>query len=403
MSGHPPGTVLCLASYVKGADFLREMKAQGWRVLLLTIERHRDAAWPREAIDEIHFGPERGGAFLRDETLDGVSWLARREKLDRIVPLDDLDLEIAATLREHLRLPGMGESTTRRFRDKLAMRQAAHTAGILVPDFTPVFHDATLADWMARVPAPWVLKPRSWAGSIGVRKVHSADEVWHLLGEAGDQRASYLLERFVPGDVFHVDSIVFGGRIRFARASGYLNPPLDVVQGGGIFMTRLLPPGLQREELLALNEQLLDTMGLVLGASHTEFIRAHEDGRLYFLETSGRVGGAHISDLIEQATGVNLWREWAKTEIAGERGAYTEPHAPANAAGLLVSLARQEWPDTSAFDDPETIWHLRKKWHVGFVVRSDSFERVDALLHGYAERVRADFHATMPPQSRPTE
>jgi hypothetical protein len=30
----------------------------------------------------------------------------------------------------------------------------------------------------------------------------------------------------------------------------------------------------------------------------------------------GVLGGAHISDLIEAASGTNLWSEWAKLEIA---------------------------------------------------------------------------------------
>ena len=82
--------------------------------------------------------------------------------------------------------------------------------------------------------------------------------------------------------------------------------------------------------------------------SHTEFIRG-QDGEVYFLETSARVGGAYIVDVVEAATGVNLWREWAKIEIAGEHGRYEPPSSRAGHAGIVLSLARQQEPDLSAY------------------------------------------------------
>ena len=174
------------------------------------------------------------------------------------------------------------------------------------PEFVHVLNYEAINEWTARVPAPWVLKPRSQAAAIGIRKLHSADELWRTLEALGDAQAEYLLEQFVPGDVFHVDSIAFGRQVRFAVASRYRMPPMAVAHEGGIFVTRTLnatdpaAPPLQQ-----LNARVLDTFGLLRGASHTEFIRA-TDGTWYFLETSARVGGAFIVDVVEAATGVNL-------------------------------------------------------------------------------------------------
>ena len=145
-------------------------------------------------------------------------------------------------------------------------------------------------------------------------------------------------------------------------------------------------------------------MGLVRGASHTEFILGRDDGQLYFLETSGRVGGAYIADLIEAGTGLNPWAEWAKIELAGERGTYELPRPRQDYAGLLVSLIRQEAPDYAPFTDPEIVWRLEgKRSHIGFIVRSPSRARVTALLDDYIARVRRDQHAVQPPQARATD
>jgi biotin carboxylase len=404
--GHDPGkprlTVLCLASYFKGLDFIRECRRQGCRVLLLTSHSLCDEEWPRDSIDEFFYIPDVEKKWKIDDVLLGVSYMARSENIDRIVPLDDFDVETAAMLREHLRVPGMGDSTARYFRDKLAMRTKARDEGLAVPEFIHVLNYGKLRDFMNRVPPPWVLKPRSLAGSIGIKKIASAEEFWAALELLGDQQSYYLLEQYVPGDIYHVDTIVYEHELLFAIASRYGRPPMEVSQEGDIFTTRTLARGSDEERaLLALNEKVLRAFGLVRGVSHSEFI-AGCDGKLYFLETSARVGGAHIADLVEAATGINLWAEWAKIEIAGGKTPYRPPVGRNDSAGLLISLARQEHPDTSAYNDPEIIWRLNdKEHHAGLIVKSPEPGRVQELINNYAQRFRQDFFAKEPPRDKP--
>jgi len=322
--------------------------------------------------------------------------------IDRVVALDDFDLEMAASLREHLRTPGMGETTTRYFRDKLAMRMRAIEAGLSVPEFVHLLNDANVREFTGRVPPPWVLKPRLMAGAIGIQLVNSVDELRAADRALGDQRSFYLVERYVSGDVCHVDSIVYENQIVFAVASQYGYPPLDVSHRGGIFTTRLLERGsADAEALLAGNGRVLAAMGLLRGVSHTEFIKG-DDGALYFLETSARVGGAHIAELVEAATGLNLWGEWAKVEIAGGKMPYAPPSPANDYAALLVSLAKQEHPDTSAYNDPEIVWRMQRPHHVGMIVKSARRERVAELLDQYVERVKTDFATVAPPRDKPT-
>jgi biotin carboxylase len=398
-------TILCLASYEKGFEFLREAKRQGCRVLLLTSLSLRDKAkWPTESIDEIFYMPDEQKKWNRQQTINAVSYLARTEQIDRIVPLDDFDLEMAAGLREHLRIPGMGETTTRYFRDKLAMRRQAADKGLNIPEFVHVLNHAKVNAFLDSVPGPWVLKPRFMAGAIGIKKVYSKDEFWSIVNTLGDDQSNYLLERFIPGHIFHVDSIVYEREILFAVASRYGRPPMDVSHEGGVFTTRLLerntPLG---KSLIEKNKMVLAAMGLLRGVSHTEYIQGREDGRIYFLETSARVGGAHIADLVDSCTGINLWAEWAKIEIDGGAGSYRLKEARENLGGLLVSLARQEHPDTSAFSDPEVVWRMEKKHHVGLIISSPSYERVTYLMDQYLERIREDYLAVAPPRSKPTD
>ena len=224
-----------------------------------------------------------------------------------------------------------------------------------------------------------------------------------MLNGLGDARADYVLEQFVPGDVFHVDSLMFGREVVFASASVYGSPPLTVAHEGGIFVTRTLQPeGPLAQQLTATNARVLNAFGLVRGVSHTEFIRA-QDGGLYFLETSARVGGAFIVDVVEASTGINLWREWARIEVAGERGEYTLPQLPGRPAGIVLSLARQEYPDMQAYSDPEIVRHIHKRHHAGVIVAANDERRVQELLDSYVTRFYRDFHTSAPVPERAVE
>jgi biotin carboxylase len=392
-------TILCLASYNKGHDFLREAHRLGCRVLLVTSESLRDAPWPRESIAETFYVPDVQNQWKLDDLILGVSHLAWREAIDRIVPLDDFDLERASALREHLRVPGMGETTTRHFRDKLAMRVKAASDGIPVPGFVHVLNEGRLKAFCAEVPPPWFLKPRQQAGAIGIRKIASERELWSAIDELGNRSSHHLLETYVAGDVYHVDSIVYEREVRAAVASRYGTPPFDVSQGGGVFTSQLVERGTTAERnVLELNRRVLTSLGLVRGVSHSEYIR-RQNGDFVFLETSARVGGAHIAELIEAATGLNLWAEWARIEKAGGDQPYDVRPGRSEYAGLIVSLARQEHPSLDDYVDPEVVWRLDKRHHAGLIVRSPSSARVETLLQSYRARFARDFVATLPPRT----
>ena len=400
MSPERPLTILCISSYEKGQEFLRSAKDAGCRVFLLTVEKLRHAAWPSESIDEMFYMPED---LPTADIIRAVSFMARTHPIDRIVALDEFDMENVAALREHLRIPGMGLTTMRYFRDKLAMRGRAQESDILVPDFVHVLNYDDLKNFMARGKAPWLLKPRSQASGIGMKKIHEPAELWPLLDQLGDQQSFFLLEQFVPGDVFHVDSIVSERKVVFAEAHMYGKPPLDVSHQGGIFTTRTLSRiSSESKALLKMNRVLIEALGLVRGVTHAEFLRGHHDGQIYFIEIAARVGGAYISDVIEAATGVNLWREWARIEVGGGKTPYQLPNVRRDYAGVVISLARQDHPDTSGYNDPEIVLRIPKHHHAGFVLRANKPQRIEELLESYASRFREDFYATEPVPDKPT-
>src|SRR3984957_18483498 len=377
-----------------------ECKRPGCRVLLLTAEKLRGADWPRESLDDTFYLPQE---ISLPDIAKAVTHLARSQKIDRIVALDEYDMETAATLREHLRVPGMGLTTMRYFRDKLAMRMKALEHGIRVPDFVPVLNHNDICYYLDHVAGPWVLKPRQEASAIGIKKIHSPEELWPVLEQLVEKQSSFLLERFVPGEVYHVDSIVSENEVLFANVSKYGKPPMNVAQGGGVFTTFTVPRESEEDSALRqINRELITALGLLRGVAHAEFIRAHGDGHFYFLECAARVGGAYINEMVEAATGINLWREWARIEVAGGEGSYRLPPVRNDYAGVILSLARQEDPDTSSYNDPEIFLRIKKHHHAGLILRSDDPRRIQTLLEAYSQRFAQEFLAVEPPRDKPT-
>jgi biotin carboxylase len=398
-----PLNIVCLATYFKGSEFMRECKAQGCNVVLITKEKMLKEDWPRDILDDLIAVPNDAGPPL---FIDLIAFLSRRMKVDRIVALEEFDVITAALMREHLCLPGISSSEAKVFRDKLSMAVRAQKGGINVPEFVPLVNPDEMRAYMETVPAPWVIKPRSDVSAIGIRKVEHADEVWRAMDEMNErenlrERASYyVLARFIPGEVFHVDSVVDGRKVVLAGVNKYGRPPMQVAHLGGAYISRTLQRGSSDERtLLDTNKKLVKALGLEHGATHAEFIKSDADGKFYFLEIAARVGGAHIADVLEAASGVNLWSEWARIEVAARRPRIKPLRK--EYAGIILSLARQEEPDTSGYSDEEIVYRVKKRHHAGLIVRSPSLDRVEELLNDYSQRFVEDFVAVVPPPERP--
>lgn len=371
--------VLFLGRTFKGNEALRQARRRGREPWLLTTPELLAAPWDRSA----------AGAFEVSAvpSLDdwpvvrrAVAWLSRSGAFERVVPLDDPAVDLAAHLRAHLQLPGQDESHARLVRDKLAMRRRARAAGVPVPPFTGLIDDASVVDFVRAVPGPWLLKPRGEASSRGIVRVADKTALGSALAALGEARADFLLEQFVPGDLFHVDALVDGGQVVFDEAHAYHRPLLEVVESGGSMQTRTVPRfSALAGELRALAARAVRALGVERGVTHTELLR-RPDGSLVFIESAARVGGAHIPALVEAATGVNLWREAVDLELLEPGQTYAPPAASRDHAALLIGLARSASGPRGSYARAGVAWTLEEPYQAGVVLRHATSEGLDALL-----------------------
>lgn len=368
---------LVFSQVFRGNALFAALKTLGYRTLLVTAKQWLDAPWDKPVIDEIFALPRFDDLSL---VRNGVAYLLRSRRFEKVFSVDDPGVELTAHVREFFQLPGMGETTARRFRDKLAMRRAAREAGVPVPDFSSTFHDADVNAFLSNTQGPWLVKPRSEFLSKGIQRVADRDAAWRVLDALGDARAGHLIERYVPGDVFHVDSVISDGKVRFAEAHGYQTPLLDVVQSGGMMVTATVEHGSALEgSLLDANKRVLAALGHKHGVAHTELIVGRADNTVYFLESAARVAGAAIPELVEATTGVNLWREYARVELMG--ASYEPPERKSAHGALLAGLAKTEHPSFHAVQGPSTARTLNLlPYQAGLILREDDPAKLREVL-----------------------
>ena len=396
--------IVCIASEHKGNEFLDEAHNAGWHVTLVTRKKLLDSPWAWTAVNDVKTIEDDGGLMDYVRT---VANLAGSHPVDRVVGLDEFDVLTAAMAREHLNLPGLSRSHALRFRDKLTMRSIAANAGIPCPEFTGVFNAAQINQFLDDTPTPLVVKPRHEVSAFGIRKCETTGEVWDVLTDLDgrnnwrDHPSQFLIERFIEGRVYHVDSVVEGGKVRACGVSQYGTTPFKVSHHGGVFTSSIVPyKSDERKQLELLNRALLMAFKYDRGVSHAEFLQSDVDGQFYLLEVACRVGGAYIANVLEHACGFNLWREWAKLETATDDNPYKLPKLRKDFAGITLALANVDKPDTSYYTDEEIVYRINKPKHVGMLFHSTRANRIDELLGTYTERIANDFLAVAPVKER---
>ena len=65
---------LCISSYEKGQDFMRQCAELGVKPTLLTVEKLRDAPWPREVLEDVAHDaePHQPRTIDQHRLLDGA-------------------------------------------------------------------------------------------------------------------------------------------------------------------------------------------------------------------------------------------------------------------------------------------------------------------------------------------
>ena len=149
---------------------MRAGAAQNANMFLLTSLQLKEEEWPYDILtDKFYVEEDEKGNWDLDVVINGLAHTMKHTKFDILVALDDFDVENTAFIREYFRIPGMGETTSRYFRDKLAMRMKAAEHKLPNPLFSALFHDSEINEFLSNTPPPYMIKPRGQASATGIK------------------------------------------------------------------------------------------------------------------------------------------------------------------------------------------------------------------------------------------
>lgn len=245
-----------------------------------------------------------------------------------------------AWIAEEMGLPGIGYETARSFTNKHKMRCLTRDAGVANPAFalaTTLDEAVAFADEMGY---PLVVKPVDGNSSRGVHKAVDEESLkrvfYDSLGHALSDKA-VLVEEFIEGDEYIVDSFCCGGKCintdvavkeHFDLADGFVSKAV-VIQDA---------PHCESEwerKLLEANKRTVEALGLPYGPTHGEYIISSKDGKAYLVEVAARGGGIRLSsDLIPLATGVPV------SELVAR---YSAGDETVSASGLEMKHGSAAW------------------------------------------------------------
>ncbi len=317
-NGQRSKRVLILASKLgyQTRGFAEAAERLGVEVRFGTDRCHQlENPWGDDAL-ALHFEKPREAA--REVVRAFSKGVADEKAVDAVLALGDRPTVTAAYTAEALGIAGNSPAAVEICRNKLRQRETLRAAGVRVPDFFSFAISERLADVVARVKFPCVLKPLSLSASQGVIRTNDADEFAEavrrirllmespeiqVLREPGADRL--VVETYVPGREVAVEGLIVGGRL---RVLAIFDKP-DALEGPYFEETIYVTPSrLPVEMQKAIDEcaaSAIAALGLTTGPVHAEF-RVNESGP-WVLEIAPRpIGGLCSRALRFGADGISL-------------------------------------------------------------------------------------------------
>ncbi|MBI2521010.1 MAG: ATP-grasp domain-containing protein [Bdellovibrio sp.] len=262
--------------------------------------------------------------LLNQQELESISksLLEKHGLFKAVITMDELSLYTVSDLRNRLNTPGLRKAEMAKFRDKVIMKQSLAESGIRTPRLYNLGHLKQGGD----AKFPLIVKPRAFGGSIGVKLIQTQKELDLQLNretvpvpEGYDSLYTEMrvddveYEEFIEGDTYHVDGIVFGGKLLFCKTFRHINSCLDFIGGkplGNIAVA-------DSKEIIhweTFAARVIEIMNVPDGAFHLEAF-LNPKGERIFLEIATRPPGGMISNTFNEIYGIDLTEAHIQSQL----------------------------------------------------------------------------------------
>lgn len=223
---------------------------------------------------------------------DTITEICKREKVDGVITTaSDFLIPFASEVAERLGLNCTPSSVIKKIQDKEYVREVTNDIeGLTTPKFL-------LNPDLSSVTFPCVVKPVKGEGKKGVIFCKDKGEFADAMDYASRINDNILVEEYVPGREFSVESLSYHGKHHVVQITDKITsgPPHFVE------LTHHEPSSIEDADKRLIKScicKILDKVKFQNGATHIEMKLDEATGRLYLIEINCRGGGEHICDYL---------------------------------------------------------------------------------------------------------
>ena len=260
--------------------------------------------------------------------IEGSLAVAKKYRIDGIIPVNDFGVRTAAAIAETLGLPGISSLVAEYATNKALMRAQWAKTNVPSAAFRVV---KTLDEATTAVEAldswPLVLKPADSRGgaSRGVSIINDKTELPAALEFAQSfyKDKSVVIEEFLDGVEHSLETITYEGETYILAVSDKVKTPLPYRVDKSVIYPTIFK-GVQLQQICEVARSAIQALGIEVGAVHVEMCSTEDGPRLF--EVGARCGGGGTPDpIVPFVTGVEMFKEAARIAV-GEKPHRLQPY-----------------------------------------------------------------------------
>ncbi|MCP1181951.1 ATP-grasp domain-containing protein [Paenibacillus sp. 1781tsa1] len=271
--------------------------------------------------------------------------------VERVIAPTENVVETGGYLRSRFGIPGIQKNQAETVRNKWIMKETLRQAGIHTSQTRIASNAVQIRKIVAGIGFPIIIKPISGWATIMTYRLNNQEELEQYISHSWN-RESVLIEEFITGREFHIDSIVSEGELVFSSVSEYLFNCLEIVQNDRPSGTICYPANTHYEyveRMQSFNEEIIRTLGIRNSVFHAEVFLL-PNGEICFGEIGARIGGiVIIPPMVLNSHQVNLFDAAIQTELGiyeaptlVNTGKYTGAVNFPSAVGKIESISSAE-------------------------------------------------------------